>query len=141
MPTSPVPGVRPRQIASSSVTGAGTARSRGRSVAGMSNQGRIYEQHGVVFHFCRTATGAERGSVVLQDGERLDADFTVAGVGARPTIGIAQQAGLPVDNRVMDARMETAAPGAFAVGDAARWANPRGWRPRPYRALGACSTT
>ena len=87
----------------------------------------LHEQHGVVFHLGRTATGAERGSVVLQGGERLDADFVVAGIGVRPTTALADQAGLRVDNGVVvDAYLETATPGVFAVGDSARWPNPRG---------------
>jgi NADPH-dependent 2,4-dienoyl-CoA reductase/sulfur reductase-like enzyme/nitrite reductase/ring-hydroxylating ferredoxin subunit len=87
----------------------------------------LHEQHGVVFHLGRTAIGAERGSVVLQGGERLDADFIVAGIGVRPAIVLAEQAGLPVDNGVVvDAYLETAAKGVFVGGDAARWPNPRG---------------
>jgi NADPH-dependent 2,4-dienoyl-CoA reductase/sulfur reductase-like enzyme len=87
----------------------------------------LHEQHGVVFHLGRRASGAEQGSVVLEGGERLDADVVVAGVGVRATTALAEQAGLLVDNGVVvDAYLETATPGVFAVGDSARWPNPRG---------------
>jgi NADPH-dependent 2,4-dienoyl-CoA reductase/sulfur reductase-like enzyme/nitrite reductase/ring-hydroxylating ferredoxin subunit len=87
----------------------------------------LHEQHGVVFHLGRTASGVAPGMVVLQGGERLAADFVVAGVGVRPAIALAGKAGLHVDNGVVvDAHLETAAPGVFAVGDAARWPDPRG---------------
>src|SRR2546426_3278986 len=34
----------------------------------------LHEEHGVVFHLGKTASGVERGGVVVQGGERLDAD-------------------------------------------------------------------
>jgi NADPH-dependent 2,4-dienoyl-CoA reductase/sulfur reductase-like enzyme/nitrite reductase/ring-hydroxylating ferredoxin subunit len=87
----------------------------------------LHEQHGVVFHLGRTASGAEQGSVVLQGGEQLDADFVVAGIGVRPTTALAEQAGSRVDYGVIvDAYLETATPGVVAVGDSARWPDPRG---------------
>jgi NADPH-dependent 2,4-dienoyl-CoA reductase/sulfur reductase-like enzyme/nitrite reductase/ring-hydroxylating ferredoxin subunit len=87
----------------------------------------LHEQHGVVFHLGRKASGLTRGGVVLEGGERLDADFIVAGIGVRPVTALAEQAGLRVENGiVVDAYLETASKGVFAVGDAARWPNPRG---------------
>ena len=87
----------------------------------------LHEQHGVVFHLGRTASGVTNRRVVLQGGEQLDADFIVAGIGVKPITALAEQTGLRVDHGVVvDAYLETAAPGVFAVGDAARWPNPRG---------------
>jgi NADPH-dependent 2,4-dienoyl-CoA reductase/sulfur reductase-like enzyme/nitrite reductase/ring-hydroxylating ferredoxin subunit len=87
----------------------------------------LHEQHGVIFHLGGKASGLTRGGVVLEGGERLDADFIVAGVGVRPATALAQQAGLRVESGiVVDAHLETAAKGVFAVGDAARWPTPRG---------------
>lgn len=87
----------------------------------------LHEQHGVVFHLGRKASGLTRSGVLLEGGERLDADFIVAGIGVRPATTLAEQAGLRVEKGiVVDAHLETAAKGIFAVGDAARWPNPRG---------------
>src|SRR5262245_39300978 len=87
----------------------------------------LHEQHGVVFHLGQTANGLESGTVVLQDRARLAADFVVAGAGVRPATALAEAAGLRVDNGiVVDGLLETDAPGVYAIGDAARWPDPRG---------------
>jgi NADPH-dependent 2,4-dienoyl-CoA reductase/sulfur reductase-like enzyme len=68
----------------------------------------------------------DRSHVVLQNGERLAADFVVAGVGVRPAVALAERAGLVVDQGiVVDRHLETSAKGIYAVGDVARWPDPR----------------
>lgn len=87
----------------------------------------LHEAHGVVFHLGQTARGMEPGHVVLQNGERLAADFVVAGVGVRPAVALAERAGLVVDQGIaVDRYLETSAKGIFAIGDVARWPEPRG---------------
>ena len=55
-------------------------------------------------------------------GERLPADVVVVGVGITPNTGLAEGAGLDVDNGVVtDARLHTSAEGVWAAGDAASW--------------------
>ena len=55
----------------------------------------------------------------------------VVGVGVRPAVQLAQQAGLTVDNGVLvDAYLETNVPGIYAAGDIARYLDARGERVR-----------
>jgi apoptosis-inducing factor 3 len=86
----------------------------------------LHEQHGVVFHLGHTARALRPGMVVLDNGAQLAADFVVAGVGVRPVTALAENAGLRVDNGIIvNGELETEAPGVFAIGDAARWPDPR----------------
>jgi NADPH-dependent 2,4-dienoyl-CoA reductase/sulfur reductase-like enzyme/nitrite reductase/ring-hydroxylating ferredoxin subunit len=86
----------------------------------------LHETHGVVFHLGRTARGIERRHVILENGERLAADVVVAGVGVGPAVELAETAGLSIDRGiVVDRYLETSRKGIFAVGDVARWPDPR----------------
>jgi NADPH-dependent 2,4-dienoyl-CoA reductase/sulfur reductase-like enzyme/nitrite reductase/ring-hydroxylating ferredoxin subunit len=85
----------------------------------------LHESKGVVFHLGRKAQSLEPGKLVLDDGSAIEADFIVAGVGVRPRIALAEKAGLTLDRGVVvDALLQTSAPGIFAVGDIARWPYP-----------------
>ena len=64
-------------------------------------------------------------AVVTASGKVLPCDIAVVGVGIVPNTELAQNAGLTVENGiVVDARMETSAPGIFAAGDVANYFDP-----------------
>jgi NADPH-dependent 2,4-dienoyl-CoA reductase/sulfur reductase-like enzyme/nitrite reductase/ring-hydroxylating ferredoxin subunit len=90
----------------------------------------IHEKKGVVFHFGTTATAIDKDAVTLKSGERIPADLVVAGIGVRPDVGLAQRAGLNVDNGIIvDQYLQTNIPGIYAAGDIARWPDPHSGRP------------
>ncbi|GAB3448106.1 FAD-dependent oxidoreductase [Phycicoccus ginsengisoli] len=69
--------------------------------------------------------GGRVSGVRLGDGSVVDADVVVVGVGAAPNVGLAQQAGLAVDNGVTaDAVGRTSDPDIFVVGDVANVEHP-----------------
>ncbi|MEN3359360.1 MAG: 3-phenylpropionate/trans-cinnamate dioxygenase ferredoxin reductase component [Mycobacteriales bacterium] len=64
-------------------------------------------------------------AVVLTDGTELPADVVLVGVGIAPATGLAEAAGLEVDNGVLvDASLRTSDPDIFAAGDVANMLNP-----------------
>ncbi len=89
----------------------------------------LHVRQGVDLRTGVTVTGVERDGeravVRLGDGAEVAADLLVVGIGVAPNTGLAQAAGLTVDDGILvDERLATSADGVFAAGDVANAVHP-----------------
>lgn len=87
----------------------------------------LHESNGVAFHLGQTVAAFDGRSVTLSDGSPIDdVDFVLVGAGVRPATSLAEKAGLSIDRGiVVNAFLETSAPGIYAAGDVARYPDAR----------------
>lgn len=88
-----------------------------------------HRKHGTKLHLGRKPARIEPDAVVLDDGTRLPADLVLVGIGVAPCTGLAEKAGLEVDNGVVvDGRLRSSHADIWAAGDIARWPDPHSGR-------------
>jgi 3-phenylpropionate/trans-cinnamate dioxygenase ferredoxin reductase component len=89
----------------------------------------IHRDHGVTLRFNDAVERFEGAGhverVVTRDGDAIDCDLVVVGVGTEPATEAVGALALAADGGVeVDTRLETAVPGVFAAGDVASHAHP-----------------
>ena len=82
----------------------------------------LHEEHGVIFHLEDKPAAFDGNFVKLEHGPPIEADFVVVGIGVRPRLELAEQAGLEVDRGIrVNEYLQTSAPEIYAAGDIVRW--------------------
>ena len=85
----------------------------------------LHVENGIVFHFEDTVVGIEGQRSTLKSGDVIEAELVVVGIGVRPRLALAEQAGLALDRGILlNAFLETSVPDIYAAGDIARWPDP-----------------
>jgi NADPH-dependent 2,4-dienoyl-CoA reductase/sulfur reductase-like enzyme len=89
----------------------------------------IHKQKGVRFRLGASVAGVEGGekveAVLLEDGERLDADFVIVGVGVRPATDFLHGIELHKDGGVITNEYLEIGDNLYAAGDIAHFPDPR----------------
>lgn len=95
----------------------------------------LHERKGTTFHLGRTVAAFDGAAATLDDGTRIACSLLVAGIGVEPRTDLATDAGIAVADRetgggvVVDGTLATSAPDIYAIGDIARYPDPRLGRP------------
>jgi apoptosis-inducing factor 3 len=85
----------------------------------------LHEQNGVRFLLGRTPRMIRENRVELSDGQSIEAELVVLGLGVTPRTTLAEGCGLTVDNGVVvDETLQTSAQDIYAAGDIARYPDP-----------------
>jgi NADPH-dependent 2,4-dienoyl-CoA reductase/sulfur reductase-like enzyme/nitrite reductase/ring-hydroxylating ferredoxin subunit len=85
----------------------------------------LHEQHGVRFFLGSTPRVIREDRVELGNGQTIEAEMVILGVGVSPRTRLAKEAGLTVDNGiVVDNNLRTSAAEIYAAGDVARYPDP-----------------
>ena len=91
----------------------------------------LHREHGVDLRLGVQVTGIEKhpstGSAVvhLADGQPVEADLVLVGIGVAPNVALAEEAGLATDNGILvDEHLTTSDPDILAVGDVANAEHP-----------------
>lgn len=89
----------------------------------------VYESKGVALNsgfMLSSIRAGERITLESRSGETVEADVVVLGLGAVPNVGLAQEAGLDMEQGgvAVDESMATSVPDIYAAGDIATFADP-----------------
>ncbi len=83
---------------------------------------KLHEQHGVRFFMDTKPRAIQVNRVDIGNGQFVEADLVVMGVGVSPRTALAEAAGLTVDDGVVvDETLRTSAADVFAAGDIAKY--------------------
>jgi len=83
---------------------------------------KLHEDSGVIFHLEDVSTEMGHNKLILKSGNIVEAELLVIGVGVRPNLKLAEDAGLLIDKGVLvNSFLQTSVSDIYAAGDIARW--------------------
>jgi 3-phenylpropionate/trans-cinnamate dioxygenase ferredoxin reductase subunit len=103
----------------------------------------LHSEHGVHLHLGTGVASAAPDRLELSDGTVLEVDAVLEAMGVTPAVGWLEGSGVTVEDGVVCDAVGQAAPGVFAVGDVARWADGLGgsWRREHWTSAGEQAET